>query len=261
MPADIDTGSRYGPVPPPPKPMHNTYHGNAPVQQRHEVNRVSTKLSTKWMDAAERGEMARIQQLLSDGQDINEVCWPQTSTALYVAARRNNCRLAELLLKKGADPAVLTDDLVSPCWIAISRGFDEMVKLLLDQSWSAGLVKQMKTETSEQLSKMENCGVQQSHYDLAVSRRYWKCVHYIEAAIGVDPNDSRIPEIQYELPAGWAMGLTAAEPGQRVDMPMKPFYWKAFTKNADCVYEPPEGSKKLAHKGGGIFEPVGVVGA
>ena len=48
------------------------------------------------------------------------------------------------------------------------------------------------------------------------------------------------------------MGFEPAEPGQRVDMPMKPFYWKAFTKEA-CVSEPPEGSKKLLHKGDGTF--------
>ena len=49
------------------------------------------------------------------------------------------------------------------------------------------------------------------------------------------------------------MGFEPAEPGQRPDMPMKPFYWKAFTKEA-CMSEPPEGSKKLTHQGDGTFK-------
>jgi ankyrin repeat protein len=211
------------------------------------------------MDAAERGEMMRIKQLLEDGQDINQVCQPSGSSALYVASRTNNLRLAEMLLEAGAEPGVLTDDLVSPCWIAISRGFDEMVKLLLEPRWNANLVEQIKRETTESLMQLENCGVQQTHYDLAVTRRYWKCVYHIESAIGVLPSATRIPEVLFEPPSGWAMGLSPAEPGQRPDMPMQFFYWEAFTKNG-CREKPPPGSKKLVYKGQGIFEQESVVG-
>ena len=35
-------------------------------------------------------------------------------------------------------------------------------------------------------------------------------------------------------------------------MEVKPFYWKAFTKEA-CVYDPPAGSKELFHQGDGTF--------
>jgi len=259
-PHPIDEGSRYGPKEPVEKVYHSKFIGDSVLKAREEVRRTTTKSNKKWMDACERGEMMRVKQLLDDGQDINEVCAPGNSTGLYVAARTNNLRLAELLLKQGADPSVLTDDQVSPCWIAVSRGFDEMVKLLLDKQWNAKLVEWMQWESTEKLADLVNCGIQQTHYDLAVMRRYWKCVAYIEEAIGVEAAATRIPEVMYEPPSGWAMGLTPAEVGQRPDMPMKFFYWEAFTKKA-CRDEPPPGSKKLVHKGAGFFEQESIVGA
>ena len=256
---DVDSGSRYGPAMAPEKVMHNGFAGDSVMKARLEARRISAKSTQNWMDAAERGEMVRIGQLLDDGQDVNAVCEPSGSSALYVASRTNNLRLAEMLLRRGADPAVLTDDFVSPCWIAISRGFDGMVKLLLDKQWSANLVGLIRNETPETLAANPDCGVQQTHYDLAVTRRYWKCVHYLEEALCIEPSATRIPTVVYEPPKGWAMGLTPVEAGQRPDMPMKFFYWEAFTKKG-CFDEPPEGSKKLEHKGSGIFEVVGQVG-
>jgi len=238
-----------------PKPsMHNKFERpNETLDARKEAARLSERSQRKWMEAAEKGEMRRMEQLLGDGQDINQVCEPSKSSALYVASRTNNLRLAEFLLKKGADPAVMTDDLVSPAWISISRGFDEMVELLLDPKWSKGLVEYLKQETPETLRNLPNCGVQQTHYELAVTRRYWRCVHHVEKALGVEPEKTRIPEVMFEPPEGWAMGLAASEPGQRVDMPMHFFYWKAFTKEATQI-EPPTGSKKMVHAGEGIFK-------
>ena len=87
---------------------------------------------------------------------------------------------------------------------------------------------------------------------LAVTRRYWRCVHLLERALGVPAEQSQIPKVIHEPPEGWAMGLAASEPGQRRDMPMHPFYWKAFEKGA-CQTEPPEGSKRLTHQGDGTF--------
>ena len=252
----VDENSRYAKIVPEVK-MHgaNSFPGLA-MSQRKEARRLTTKSQQKWMDAVERGEMVRVKQLLEDGQDINEVCEPGGSSGLYVASRTNNVRMAEMLLKAGADPAVMTTDFVSPAWIAISRGFDEMVKLLLDPAWNAKLVAYLKEETVETLTKNPECGVQQTHYDLANTRRYWKCVHHLEHALGVPPEKSRIPEIFWQPADGWAMGLAPSEPGQRPDMPMHYFYWKAFTKEK-CQTEPPEGSKKLVHVGGGVFEERG----
>ena len=252
----VDSESRYGVKPPLNVAMHDmfgktTKETASAKEQREEARRLSQRSQSKWVDAAERGEMVRVTQLLEQGQDINEVCYPQMSTALYIASRTNNLRLAELLLKKGADPAVLTDDLVSPCWIATSRGFDKMVELLLDPKWSSNLVKLMREETAETL-KESQAGVQQTHIQLATARRYWRCVFLIERTLGTTPEASKIPPFFYQPPDGWAVGMTAAEPGQRPDMPMKPFYWKAFEKGA-CQEEPPEGSKKLVHKGEGRF--------
>ena len=259
-PHPLDANSRFGLPPRPKVEMHRKMaSSDQALEARLEARRVSEKSTKKWMDAAERGEMMRIKQLLEDGQDIDQVCEPSGSSALYVAARTNNLRLAELLLKGGANPSVLTDDMVSPLWIAISRGFDDMAKLLLDREWSAPLIALLKDETTEKLFNMPNCGIQQTHYDLAVTRRYWKCTFYLEDATGVAPEATRIPAVMFEPPSGWATGLQPAEDGQRVDMPMKFFYWEAFSKNA-CRDTPPPGSKKLVHKGGGIFEQDSIIG-
>lgn len=251
--AEVDAGSRYGIKP----SLKVGLHGNdenetaSAIEQRKEARRLSQRSQSQWIDAIERGEMVRISQLLDNGQEINEVCYPQMSSALYVAARTNNLRVAEMLLKRGADPAVLTDDFVSPAWIAVSRGFDKMVELLIDPQWSAGLVKIMREETTETLNAM-GAGVQQTHMQLAVTRRYWRCVFLLERALDIPKDKSSIPDHFYQPPEGWAVGMTAAEPGQRPDMPMKPFYWKAFEKGK-CYDEPPEGSKKLVHQGDGTF--------
>ena len=257
---DVDEGSRFHVPKPVPKMHAKCGDDPAILEARKEARRLSARSQAKWIEAAERNEMVRMQQLLDDGQDINEMCYPGGQPALYIAARTNNLRLAEMLLKRGADPSVLTDDLVSPVWIAVSRGFDQMVELLLEKEWSGKLVEKLKTESSHELSKTPDCGIQHSHYDLAVMRRYWRCVHHIESALGVSSADSKIPAVFYEPPSGWAIGYCAAEAGQRPDMPVRPFYWKAFTKEA-CRDDPPEGSKKMEHQGQGIFKETGTVGA
>lgn len=254
---EVDAGSRYGVKAAPKVSMHNKMHDgdddgkSLAMQQRLEARRLNEKSQSQWIEAVERGEMVRIKQLLEAGQDINQVCYPQMSTAVYVASRTNNLRVAEMLLKAGADPAVLTDDLVSPLWIAISRGFDKMVELLLDKQWSANLVKLVKEETTETL-RDSGAGVQQTHMQLATTRRYWRCVYHLEQALEIPKEKTAIPTHYYQPPEGWAVGMTAAEPGQRPDMPMKPFYWKAFEKGK-CYDDPPEGSKKLVHQGDGTF--------
>jgi len=259
--SELDKDSQYGVKPPVKLAMHDggtkslgSGDGSSGRVRaaREEARRLNTKLSTKWFDAVERCEMMRVKQIIGDGQqDINEMSQQQGSTAIYIAARRNDLRMAELLLQNGADPAILTDDEVSPAWIAISRGFDEMLELLLKPKWSAGLVKIIQEETTEKLLKSEKCGVQQTHLQLAEMRRYWRCLFLVEDACGVSP--IKIPDVFIIPPDGWAMGLAPSEPGQRPDMPMHWFYWKAFTKGA-CVTEPPEGSRHLKHVGGGRFE-------
>ena len=138
---------------------------DAVLQARVESRRLTSRSKQNWIAAVERGEMVRITQLLDSGQDIDEVCAPQHSTALYVAARTNNLRVAELLLNRGANPSVLTNDLVSPAWIAISRGYDAMLELLLDQRWSASLIDLIKGETRETL-RASGAGVQEPHYGM-----------------------------------------------------------------------------------------------
>lgn len=252
---EVDAGSRYGVATPLKIGVHSKMYANeessTAVQQRLEARRLSERSQSLWLDAIERSEMVRIKQLIDGGQDVNEICYPQMSTALYVASRTNSLRVAEMLLQSGARPEVLTDDLVSPLWIAISRGFNEMVELLLDPQWSTELVKLIREETAESLARA-GAGVQQTHMQLAMTRRYWRCVFLLEQALGTAADRSVIPAYYFQPPDGWAVGMTAAEPGQRPDMPMKPFYWKAFEKGK-CYDEPPQGSKKLVHQGDGTF--------
>ena len=157
---------------------------DAVLQARVESRRLTSRSKQNWIAAVERGEMVRITQLLDSGQDIDEVCAPQHSTALYVAARTNNLRVAELLLSRGANPSVLTNDLVSPAWIAISRGYDAMLELLLDQRWSASLIDLIKGETRETL-RASGAGVQEPHYGMCRTPRTiepWPCAVAASAA-------------------------------------------------------------------------------
>src|SRR5262245_33286678 len=52
-------------------------------------------------DAAKEGDLARIEQLLAQGADINERAGP--ATALHYAIQQGHVKAAELLINRGAD--------------------------------------------------------------------------------------------------------------------------------------------------------------
>lgn len=57
-------------------------------------------------DAARRGELDRVESLLSQGVDINQRDM-YGSTALLLAAGRHDSSIVKFLLEKGADPSVV----------------------------------------------------------------------------------------------------------------------------------------------------------
>jgi hypothetical protein len=223
-----------------------------PREQRRLARQRSTKSTSNWFHAAENDERTRMEQLLAAGQDVNELDPVSQSPALYIASRTDNIGLAEWLLKNGANPAVMTDDLASPAWIATSRGFDNMLELLLRPEYSEDFVEKTKDEKPQDV----HAGL--THMDVAKMRRYWRCVHLLETAYGIA--ETAVPQSFYEVPEGWAMEQIPVEEGQKEHTEFKYFFWKTFTKD-QCVYEPPEGSTKMVHVGRGRYEAAGTLSA
>jgi hypothetical protein len=83
--------------------------------------------------AAARGDWAALDALIHHGADVNSERGPH-GTALYVSAARGDVTAVEKLLKAGADPSVTDDggDLGSPLHVAAFRGFDTVIRLLLE---------------------------------------------------------------------------------------------------------------------------------
>lgn len=96
-----------------------------------QARQANARSTSDWIDAVGRGEHRRVQQLLEAGQPVNELGKSCGSPAHYVAARRKDGVLLKYLLDNGANPLVTTDDNVSAAWIAISKGYVEMLVILL----------------------------------------------------------------------------------------------------------------------------------
>lgn len=83
------------------------------------------------LDAARKGDLKRIQKLLDSGADINQR--DNTGfTALHWAAMTNKQDVVKLLIQKKADiNAREFQYQLSPLDVARSRGFKDMVELLI----------------------------------------------------------------------------------------------------------------------------------
>ena len=92
--AAVDAGSRYGEKVTQQPAMHGAgrWSEDEVLQARKEAARLNKRSSKKWIDAVEKGEMVRVEQILDDGeQDINEVCEPQMSSALSSPRAQTTC--------------------------------------------------------------------------------------------------------------------------------------------------------------------------
>ncbi|GAA3410513.1 ankyrin repeat domain-containing protein [Paenibacillus hodogayensis] len=90
--------------------------------------------------AAKYGHTAAVRLLLEHGADPNapETDAPQGS-ALWHAAAGNHAGCAELLLERGALPDAAVEAGGTPLFIAISKGYDRLVRLLYAHGGSIGL--------------------------------------------------------------------------------------------------------------------------
>jgi cytochrome c len=93
-------------------------------------------------EAAKEGDLARIEQLLAQGADINERAGP--ATALHNAIQQGHAKAAELLIKRGADVNA-TSVLGTPVYFAASAGLADIVRLLLEHGADANVGRQAQT--------------------------------------------------------------------------------------------------------------------
>jgi len=115
-----------------------------------KLRRMDTSMTTKaavsskpsLMDAVDAGDFSRVSQLLQEGNNPNFSSgngW----TPLMLAVLNNSADVAELLLKNGADPNLVTESQEnpkrSPLAVAVRNGRLELVKLLLAYHADAAL--------------------------------------------------------------------------------------------------------------------------
>jgi cytochrome c len=93
-------------------------------------------------DAAKEGDLARIEQLLAQGADINERAGPATS--LHIAIQQGHAKAAELLITRGADVNA-TSTWGTPVYLAASAGLTDIVRLLLERGADANVGRQAQT--------------------------------------------------------------------------------------------------------------------
>jgi len=88
-------------------------------------------VSSPVADAAEKGDVAKVQSLLAAKADVNA---PQAdgATAIQWAAYENNLELADVLIKAGANVKVANHDGATPLSLAATEGSAPMLKKLLD---------------------------------------------------------------------------------------------------------------------------------
>jgi ankyrin repeat protein/beta-lactamase regulating signal transducer with metallopeptidase domain len=99
----------------------------------NDRGRASTRaLNVAIVEAAEKGDIDEVTELLSDGADVNAVV-PGDGTPLLVAARRGHRTLVRLLLDRGADANIGVDGDGNALIMAASEGHLDIVTLLIDR--------------------------------------------------------------------------------------------------------------------------------
>jgi ankyrin repeat protein len=82
--------------------------------------------------AAREGNIAQVQEILRQGQDVNENYGSGEATPLIFAASAGRVEVVRLLLKRGANPNLCSWANVCPIWWATQSGSYETVKALIE---------------------------------------------------------------------------------------------------------------------------------
>jgi ankyrin repeat protein len=83
------------------------------------------------IEAARRGDIARVRSLLSQKADVNEVA-VDGATALHLAVQREDAPMVDLLLRSGANVKAANRYGVTPLYIATLNGNASLLERLLD---------------------------------------------------------------------------------------------------------------------------------
>ena len=86
--------------------------------------------------AVEAGDLGQVQKLVREGIDVNITTNTTNTTALYIAALRNNFPIVQYLLQHGADKDKVNNEGVGPLFIAAQMGHLAVVKCLVEQGAS-----------------------------------------------------------------------------------------------------------------------------
>lgn len=83
------------------------------------------------LTAVAEGKISDVERLLDTGVDVNYRTPTIGDTALGYAASMNRLEIAELLLKRGADPNTATNENYSPLQAAAWHGYVDVARLLI----------------------------------------------------------------------------------------------------------------------------------
>ncbi|AID46733.1 ankyrin repeat protein [Pigeonpox virus] len=90
------------------------------------------EIESKFHEAVEEGDIAKVEELLNSGQYINNVLYKKGNTPLHLAVINKNLDMMRLLLARGADPDVPNTDRFTALHLAVMANYIEGIKLLLD---------------------------------------------------------------------------------------------------------------------------------
>jgi ankyrin repeat protein len=105
--------------------------------RREEIRQ---RLAQPIIDAAGRGELARVRELLDEGADIEAVTNGRAArTPLMQASAGGHLDLVRFLLERGADPNHLDVDYFGPLTFAADEAHWDVVRLLIEHGANPGM--------------------------------------------------------------------------------------------------------------------------